>query len=177
MALSALQLWSEDRRPIPAEALQVSLTPLRHFSAYDAVEAAIKLEFVALGSRSASDRWECSVESHITLVDRASVTPSLWDLRKNADRGRSEFWLALFDRRTGPFRAIFTSPADATGFAQWLHETRSTRVGPYQLGMFRPEYSGDARRVVPVDHSVIDSFRPASSDDLNDLVIGHLGEP
>jgi hypothetical protein len=177
MAISALQLWSEDRRPISAEALQIAVTQLRHFSIYDAVEATIKLEFVASGSRSASDRWKCSVENHITLVDRAAVTPPLWDLRKTADRGRSEFWLALFDPRTGPFRAIFTSPADATGFARWLRQTHSTRVGPYQLGMFRPEYSDDARRMVPVDHSVIDSFQPASSADLNDLVIGRLGEP
>jgi hypothetical protein len=177
MAVSAPQLWSEDRRPISAEALQISLTRLRHFSVYDAVEATIKLEFVASGSRSASDRWECSVENRVTLVDRAAVAPPLWDLRKTADRGRSEFWLALFDQRTGPFRAIFTSPADATGFARWLRQTHSTRVGPYQLGMFRPEYSDDARRTLPVEHSVIDSFQPASSDDLNDLAVGRLGEP
>jgi len=177
MAVSAPQLWTEDRRPISPEALQISLTRLRHFSVYDAVEATIKLEFVASRSRSASDRWECSVENHITLVDRASVTPPLWDLRKNAYTGKSEYWLALFDRGKGPFRAIFTSPADAAGFAQWLRQTHSTRVGPYQLGMFRPEYSGDARRMVPIGHSVIDSFQPASSDDLNDLVIGRLGEP
>jgi hypothetical protein len=177
MAISALQLWNQDRRPISAEALKISLTQLRHFSVYDAVEATIKLQFVASGFRSASDRWECSVENHITLVDRASVTPHLWDIRRNADRGRSEYWLALFDRRVGPFRAIFTSPADATGFARWLRQTHSTRVGPYQLGIFRPEYSDDARRTVPVDHSIIDSFQLASSDDLNDLVIGRLGEP
>jgi len=177
MAISAPQLWSQDRQPISGAGLQISLTQLRHFSVYDAVEATIKLEFVALGSRSASDRWECSIENHITLVDRAAVTPPLWDLRKSADRGRSEYWLALFDGRTGPFRAIFTSPADATGFARWLRQTHSTRAGAYQLGMFRPEYSDGARRTVPVDHSVIDSFQPASSDDLNNLVVGRLGEP
>jgi hypothetical protein len=43
--------------------------------------------------------------------------------------------------------------------------------------MFRPAYSDDARRTVPVGHSVIDSFQPASADDVNDLVIGRLGEP
>ncbi len=177
MALSALQLWSQDRQPISAEAVQISLTRLRHFSVYDSVEATIKLEFVASVSRFATDRWQCSVENHVTLVDRAAVTPPLWDLRKTVDRGRSEFWLALFDRGTGPFRAIFMSPADATGFARWLRQTHSTRVGPYQLGMFRPEYSNDARRTVPVAHAVIDTFQPASPDDLNDLVIGRLGEP
>jgi hypothetical protein len=59
----------------------------------------------------------------------------------------------------------------------WLRQTHSTRVDRYQLGLFRPAYSADARRTVPVDHSVIDSFQPASKDDVNDLVIGRLGEP
>jgi hypothetical protein len=177
MAISVPQMWSEERRPFSPDAINISLTPLRHFSVYDFVAATIELEFVAGGSRLPRERWECSVETRVTLADRDAVTPRLWDLRKTAERGRSKFWLALFDQRTGPFRAIFTSPADATGFASWLRETHSTRVGQYQLGMFRPEYSVDARRTVPVDHSVIDSFQPASSEDVNDLVVGRLGEP
>jgi len=176
MAISALQMWNEDRRPISADAVKLSLTPLRHFSVYDLVVATIKLEFLTGSSRSTRERWQCSVETRITLADRDAVTPHLWDLRKSAE-GRSELWLALFDQRTGPFRAIFASPGDATGFANWLRETHSTRVGQYRLGMFRPEYSDDARRTVPVGHSVTDSFQPASSDDVSNLVLGRLGEP
>jgi hypothetical protein len=176
MAISALQMWNEERRPIAAEAVKLSLTPLRHFSVYVLVAATIKLEFLAGSSRSAPERWQCSVETRITLADRDAVTPHLWDLRKSAE-GRSELWLALFDQRTGPFRAIFASPGDATGFANWLRETHSTRVGQYRLGMFRPEYSDDARRTVPVGHSVIDSFQPASPDDVSNLVLGRLGDP
>jgi hypothetical protein len=106
VTISAPQLWSEDRGPIPPKALQIAINPLRHFTVYDRVEAMIRLEFVASRSRSASQRWACSVENRVTLVDHPSVTPSLWDLRKNPERGRSELWLALFDQKTGPFRAI-----------------------------------------------------------------------
>jgi hypothetical protein len=177
MAISVPQMWSEERRPIPADAMKISLTPLRHFSMYDFVAAMISLDLIVAGPRPAMERWECSAETRVTLADRDAVTPPLWDLRKTAERGRSEFWLALFDQKTGPFRAIFSSPADATGFARWLRETHSTRVAQYQLGIFRPEYSDDARRTVPVGQSVIDSFQPASSDDVNNLVVGRLGEP
>jgi hypothetical protein len=43
--------------------------------------------------------------------------------------------------------------------------------------MFRPDYSRDARRMVPASHSLADTYRTASTDDLDDLVVGRLGEP
>jgi hypothetical protein len=43
--------------------------------------------------------------------------------------------------------------------------------------MFRPEYSRSARRTVPAFHSVADTYRTASMDDLDVLLVGRLGEP
>jgi hypothetical protein len=111
------------------------------------------------------------------LVDRAATAPNLWDLRRSAEYGASEWWLALFSAKEGPFRVIFNSPADASAFAGWLRQTHSLHVGAYDVGMFRPDYSRDARRTVPAPHAVADTFRTVSTDDLDALVVGRLGEP
>lgn len=55
-----------------------------------------------------------------------------------------------------------------------LSEIHSKHLGQYQLGMFRPVYSDDARRIVPVEHLVIENLQTASPDDVNDLVVGAL---
>jgi hypothetical protein len=175
MALSAVSLWDADRHPIAPEALQVSLLPLRHFTTYDLVEATINLDFVVQQGRAS---WQCSVQRHITLVDHDSAAPPLWDLRKAPEKTAvSELWLALFGPKSGPSRAIFTSPAEANGFAAWLRETHATRVGPYQLGLFRPDYSEDSRHAMQPEHSLTDTYHAASADDLNGLIAGRLGEP
>jgi hypothetical protein len=177
MAVATEALWDSQLHPLSPDRAAISLTPLRHFTMYDQVEATLSLDYVATRSRAARTQWTCSAESRFILVDRTATAPNLWDLRKPAEFGRSEWWLALFSANAGPFRAIFTSPADARGFAGWLRQTHALRVGAYEIGMFRPEYSGDARRTVPVSHSVADTFRAVSADDLDDLVVGRLGEP
>jgi hypothetical protein len=175
-AVSPSALWTEDRRAVPAESLDVKLTPLRHITVYDEVEATVSLTFVASRERQARQRFECSVETELTLIDREAATPALWDLRKSQDRGRSEYWLALFDPATGPFRAIFTSAADADSFVTWLRQTHSTRAGRYQLGMFRPQYSREPQHTRPAADSLINTFRPVSADDLDALEVGRLGQ-
>jgi hypothetical protein len=177
MAVATEALWDSQLHPLSPDRAAISLTPLRHFTMYDQVEATLSLDYVATRSRAARTQWICSAETRFTLVDRTATAPNLWDLRKPAEFGRSEWWLALFSANAGPFRAIFTSPADARGFAGWLRQTHALRVGAYEVGMFRPEYSGDARRTVPVSHSVADTFRAVSADDLDDLIVGRLGEP
>jgi hypothetical protein len=177
LTVSANALWGEDRRPLPSASLKVSLSPLRHFTAYDMVEAKVALAFVASYSRRPHDRWECTVETAVTLVDRDAATPALWDLRKSEQIGRSQLWLALFNPATGPLRAIFASPADANSFAMWLQQTHATRAGEYQLGMFRPGYSREPQHTRPADNSLIDTFRPVSPEDLDALMVGRLGEP
>ncbi len=147
------------------------------FTMYDEVRATLSLTLVLAPSRSVRQRWTCSAQSQFTLVDRAAATPQLWDLRKSVATGRSELWLALFNDRWGAFRAAFASPADAAGFADWLRQTHEHRVGAYRLGMFRPEYSRERLRTVPTSHSITDTFRDVSPDDLDLLVVGRLGEP
>jgi hypothetical protein len=71
---------------------------------------------------------------------------------------------------------IFKNPAEADGFATWQRQTHALRIGRYQLGVFRPGYSNDARQTVPEGHSVTDTFQAASAEDLDALVVGRLGE-
>jgi hypothetical protein len=178
-AVSAHVLWGNDRRPVTTEALKVDLRPLRHFTAFDVVEARIVLTFVGAGPPGPalrSGQWECSAETTVTLVDREAANPALWDLRRTA-QGRSEQWLALFDPSTGPVRAIFTSPADADSFALWLRQTHATHAGRYQLGLFRPEYSRQPQNTRPAEGSLVNTFQPVSADDLDALIVGRLGQP
>jgi hypothetical protein len=177
--ISAHVLWGNDRRPVPAEALKVDLSPLRHPTAFDVVEARVVLTFAAAGPPGAAtggSQWECSAETTVTLVDREAATPGLWDLRRTT-QGRSEQWLALFDPSTGPVRAIFTSPADADSFALWLRQTHATHAGRYQLGLFRPEYSRQPQNTRPAEGSLVNTFQPVSADDLDALIVGRLGQP
>jgi hypothetical protein len=121
-------------------------------------------------------QWSCSAESRFTLIDRAATAPGLWDVRKGAG-GKAELWLALSSAAAGPFRAIFANPADANGFANWLHQTHAAHVGAYELGMFRPGYSRENLRTVPERNSITETFREVSQDDVESLVAGRLGEP
>jgi hypothetical protein len=170
-------MWDPQLRPLSPDRVAIFLAPLRHFTMYDQVEAALSLDFAASRPRAARQQWSCSAQSRFTLVDRNATAPNLWDLRRSAEYGRSEWWLALSSAKAGPFRAIFTSPADASGFATWLRQTHALHVGAYDVGVFRPEYSRDARRTVPASHSVADTYRTVSTDDLDALIVGRLGEP
>jgi hypothetical protein len=176
MAVTTETLWDAQLRPLSPDRVAISLAPLRHFTMYDQVEATLSFDFTARRG-TARQQWSCTAENRFTLVDRNATAPNLWDLRKSAEYGRSEWWLALFSAKVGPFRAIFTSPADARGFAGWLRQTHAVQIGGYDVGMFRPDYSRDARRTVPAAHSVADTFRSVSADDLDALIVGRLGEP
>jgi hypothetical protein len=176
MVVTTEALWDAQLQPLPPDRVAISLAPLRHFTMYDQVEATLSFDFAA-SRGTARQQWSCAAESRFTLVDSTATAPNLWDLRKSAEYGRSEWWLALFAAKGGPLRAIFTSPADASGFAGWLRQTHATQIGGYDVGMFRPEYSRDARRTVPASHSVADTFRRVSTDDLDALIVGRLGEP
>jgi hypothetical protein len=177
MVIATEALWDSQLHPLSAERVAISLAPLRHFTMYDQVEAALSLDFAVSRARAARQPWTCSAESRFTLVDRTATAPNLWDLRTSGEYGPTEWWLALFSGRAGAFRPIFTSPADAGGFASWLRQTHARHVGEYDVGMFRPDYSRDARRTVPASHSVVDTYRAVSTDDLDALTVGRLGEP
>ncbi len=177
MVIAHEAMWDARRRPLSSAQVTISLRPVRHFTMYDEVRATVSLNMVLGRARSARQQWSCSAESAFTLVDRAAATPDLWDLRKVAPAGASELWLALFNSQSGSFRAVFASPADAAGFADWLRQTHAHTVGGYRLGMFRPGYSREQMHTVPVSHSVADTFQEVTADDLDALVVGRLGEP
>ncbi len=170
-------MWTADRHPIAPERLQVDLTAVRHMTVFDIVYGNVKLDFVAAKSRSAKDRWECSVEQRVTLVERDAVLPALWDLHTVARNGKPRQWLAFFDPAVGLTRAIFRDPDVARGFAAWLRETNATRVGKYQLGVFQPDDAArDTTSPIPADRSLADTFRAVSADELGALTVGRLGE-
>jgi hypothetical protein len=176
MVISAGAFWDASLHPLSPERVEISLEPLRHSTLYDQVDGIVSSTFVTALPPAHSAPTRCTAETRVVLIDRASSTPPLWDLRKSVPTGRSELWLALSDPHTGPHRVIFKNPAEADGFASWLRQTHALRIGRYQVGVFRPGYSGDARRTVPAGHSVTDTFQAASAEDLDALVVGRLGE-
>ena len=176
MVISAGAFWDASLHPLPPERVDISLEPLRHYTVYDQVDGVVSSTFATAQSAALSAMTKCTAETRVVLIDRASSTPPLWDLRKAVPMGRSELWLALSDPQTGSHRVIFKNPAEADGFASWLRQTHALRIGRYQVGVFRPGYSSDARRTVPEGHSVTDTFRAASAEDLDALVVGRLGE-
>jgi hypothetical protein len=167
-------MWTPDQRPVPPDALLVTLAPARHFTVFDVVEGKINLELLAASSRSAHEGWRCSFDTNVTLVEPDAERPPLWDLRTPVRGGKKKSWLGLYDPTIGPIRAIFTSPAAANGFASWLRQTGALRAGQFQLGMLQP---ANGQSPAPVEHSIADSFHPASVDELNALTVGRLGEP
>jgi hypothetical protein len=176
MVISVGAFWDASLHPLSPERVEISLEPLRHSTLYDQVDGIVSSTFVIALRPAHSATTRCTAETRVVLIDRASSTPPLWDLRKSMPTGRSELWLALSDPLTGPHRVIFKNPAEADGFASWLRQTHALRIGRYQVGVFRPGYSGDARRTVPMGHSVADTFQAASAEDLDALVVGRLGE-
>jgi hypothetical protein len=153
----------------------VTLTPARHFTVFDVVDGKITLEFVAAKSHSAHERWRCSFDTNVTLVERDAERPPLWDLRTPVRGGKKKSWLGLYDPTIGPIRAIFTSPAAANGFASWLRQTGALRAGRYQLGMLQPADGGQSP--ASGERSIADGFHLASVDELSALTVGRLGEP
>jgi hypothetical protein len=176
MVISAGAFWDAGLHPLSPERINISLEPLRHYTVYDQVDGIVSSTFVTARSPAHSAMTRCTAETRVALIDRASSTPPLWDLRKSVPTGRSELWLALSDSQTGSHRVIFKNPAEADGFATWLRQTHALRIGRYQVGVFRPGYSSDAHRTVPEGHSVTDTFQAASAEDLDALVVGRLGE-
>jgi hypothetical protein len=176
MVISAGVFWDASRHPLPPEQIKLSLEPLRHFTVYDRVDGIVSSTFTTAPPSASSETTQCTAETRVALIDRDSTAPPLWDLRKSAPTGRSEWWLALFDPQTGSHRVVFKNPAAADGFASWLRQTHALLIGRYRVGVFRPGYSNDALRTVPEPHSITDTFQAASAEDLDDLVVGRLGE-
>jgi len=172
MAVTVPALWDPDRRPLAPEALQVSLTAVQHLTVFDAVDANITLEVTV--ARSPHQWWTCSTSSRFELVDHDSELPALWDLHTARQPGHPESWLALYSAATGPLRMIFTSPAAAHAFAQWVLETGATRAGRYGLGLLQPSEPG-RRASLAADRPVAEAYRPLAEESPGALQVGRLG--
>jgi hypothetical protein len=169
-------LWDGDQHPISPDVLQVTFTPLRHFTVYDAVNATVTLRLVA---QPAHTDLPCraTVETIVQLVDREAARPPLWDLGTSYRGGARKRWLALYDPHIGPVRAIFTDPVAARGFAMWVRQTGATQVGRFQLGTFESEDLRGTVTTVPTDRAIMQSYRAITPEERAALVVGPLGEP
>jgi hypothetical protein len=175
VAFSTSALWDEARKPLPQDRVRVTLTPMRHFSAFGVVNAKLVLDFVARAPRTKS-AWHCSAETQLVVVERDAASPPLWDLGTSPHGRSRNRWLALFDPKRGPTRAIFTDSMAARGFATWAQQTGATNVGGYDLGLFEQEEVEEPARV-PVDRLILDSYRQLTPQDLAELKVGPLAQP
>jgi hypothetical protein len=175
-SITTAAMWDSAERPVSPDALQLTLTPLRHFTVYDAVKAKVTLRFVAQPARNAVP-CRGTVETQVQLVDREVARPPLWDLGTSYKGGIRKRWLALYDPTTGPVRAIFTDPVAARGFALWAQQTAATHVGRFQLGTFESEDLDKGFASVPTDAAILESYRPITAEDRAALKVGPLAEP
>jgi len=167
-------LWDEMQKPLPPDRVRVTLTPMRHFSAYGVVNAKLALDLVVRAPRAKS-AWHCSAATQLVAVDEDAARPPLWDLGTSA-KGRSrKLWLALFDPKRGPTRAIFTDPMAARGFATWAQQAGATSVGGYGIGLFEQDQVEEPARI-PADR-ILDSYRPVTAEDIAQLKVGPLAQP
>ena len=170
-------LWDANGHPVEPGMVQIRLTPTEHLSILDTVEADIDLEYHVKRSFLSRHEWQCTVHTDLTLVDHNAVRPPLWDLGTPDSHGKRTWWLALINPKTGPFRIIFTSPAEAHGFATWLLQTGATRVGQYDFALVQPGAAGAKKPIKPVDWTVVETTRAASGNDLRQIEVGRIGEP
>jgi hypothetical protein len=174
-AVKTTAMWDDAQRPISPDDLQVTFTPLRHFTVYDAVNAKVTLRLVARRSETDS-LCEATIESSVQLVDREVARPPLWDLGTSFKGGVRKRWLALYDPTTGPVRAIFTDPVAARGFAMWAQQTGATHVGRYQLGTFVSEDPESELATVPTDRAIMESYHAVTAEERDLLKVGPLAE-
>ncbi|MBX5462054.1 MAG: hypothetical protein IRZ28_13320 [Steroidobacteraceae bacterium] len=174
-AVTTTALWDDAQRPTSPDVLQVTFTPLRHFTVYDAMNAKVTLRMVVQQSQPNS-LCEATVESSVRLVDREAAHPPLWDLGTSFKGGVRKRFLALYDPTTGPVRAIFTDPVAARGFAMWLQQTGATHAGRYKIGTFVSEDLESELTIVPTDRAIMDSYHAITAEERELLKVGPLGE-
>jgi hypothetical protein len=169
------QLWDAKGAALAPNVVRIDLEPARHVPGLDAIEAELVLDYVHWNSRT-RQACKASAMTRATLVDKDAVRPPLWDLGVSTLNQSRTQWLGLRDSQSGAFRAVFDSPTAATSFANWIRATRSTRAGPYEIGLFeRSNYA--LRPLVPVDRGVPETFQPITADQQDQLRVGPLGGP
>jgi len=180
LQISLGSLWNADHSPVQPEAAGLTVVPLRYLTTYSRVEADVTLEIVGLPAGPQRSGWKCPVEQRATLVDIDSVRPPLWDIgMPDPPGGTRKRWLALNSNASGPFRAIFSSPTVAANFLAWLRKIRVTRIGQFDLGVFRPMRPSVAADDILLsnDRDIMASYTKLAIEDLERLQVGSLDEP
>jgi len=174
--ITAAAMWDSGGRPVSPDDLQLTLTPVRHFTVYDAARAKVTARLVVQPAREGLPCLQ-TLETQIQLVEREVARPPLWDLGTSRNGRARQRWLALYDPTTGPVRAIFTDPVAARGFALWVQQTAAVRAGRFQLGTFNSEPLGEGLANVPTDAAIMESYLPITAEDRAELRVGPLAEP
>ena len=178
MVITAPTLWNEHLEPTAAESLQLNVVPVHRPTVYTQVDTNMVFEVTLTSVTAPHDAYACRFESLVNVVDHDSVRPPLWDMGAPArSGGPRQWWLALYDRSGGAFRAVFTNPAVANGFVAWLRKTHALRVGKYELGVFQQDEVDRLRQRVPQDRTVMETFRPITATEIDALRVGVIAEP
>ncbi|HEY4212947.1 MAG TPA: hypothetical protein VGM84_15815 [Steroidobacteraceae bacterium] len=178
MVITEPTLWNEQLEPTAAESVQLTLVPVHRPTVYTQVDTHMTLDVMLTSVKAPHELYACSFESLINVVDHDSVRPPLWDMgAPGRSGGPRQLWLALYDRSQEAFRAVFTTPAVANGFAAWLKKTHAVRVGKYQLGVFQQDEVDRLRQRVPQDRTILESFRPITAAEIDALRVGAIAEP
>jgi hypothetical protein len=175
LAIGTGPLWLSLQHPTRPDELRITFTPVRHMTVFDVVNAKITLDVTAARARPTREFWHCTFENRFELIDHESVLPNLWGLRKTGRRGEEDQWLALNDPSTGPFRAVFSNPEAAHGFADWLRATGATLVDKYPLGLFQLD-EPDVDTPPAANRAVAVPFHGISTEELQILEVKRLGE-
>ncbi len=170
------KLWNGARQAITPGDVDVELIPVRHPPGMDGVDGIFTLEYSLQRIRGRAE-WRCKAEASATLVSKQDARPPLWDLGVSELNEARTAWLALYDDRLGPVRAIFDSPEAASAFANWGRTTRATRVGRFSIGLFTATPDVPLRPTVPVDSTIAKTLRPIARGDWETVRAGRLGEP
>ena len=99
------------------------------------MSATATLHFAARYLAGAHERWQCSVATNFTLVDRSAGLPDRWVLCDVEPLRSQRKTLTLYSRRLGVFEAVVLDPETACAFALWEAETHAPRAGRFALGL------------------------------------------
>jgi hypothetical protein len=169
-------LWQENGIATPAAILAPQFVAVRHPPGLDRVEATLELDFIVRIGKT-RDEWSCSADTRVTLVDQDSLRQPFWDLGLAPPNSARREWLAVFAADRGGIRLTFESPASAHALAEWLRVTHSTRLGPYELRVFRQADRRGGRPFGSLTEEAMQTFRPLASEDIRAITVGPVGEP
>jgi hypothetical protein len=156
---------------LPSSALKLQLVPYHH-AAGEEVSAIIDFTYTL--------QWEsseviCSSSTKTVLVTKEELRQPLWDIGVATPAAGRTKQLAFYSPRTGIIRVVFDGVAEANAFVTWVRMTGANDAGQFSLGLIDGTSTGSP--ITPSDSSIPIYFHPLTSEDLNSLVVGPVGEP